>query len=75
MVEYIFRSLFTFGRASAKISSAKAKENATRMSIGIEKSDDTRENEIVNIVQSSQNTREELISSFFGHKGSKKNYQ
>ena len=29
--------LFTFGRASAKISSAKAKENATRMSIGIEK--------------------------------------
>ena len=45
------------------------------MSIGIEKkSDDTRENEIVNIVQSSQNTREELISSF-RHKGSKKNYQ
>ena len=62
---YFSMPLFTFGRASAKISSAKAKENATRMSIGIEKkSDDTRENEIVNIVQSSQNTREELISSF-----------
>ena len=57
--------LFTFGRASAKISSAKAKEYATKMNIGIEKkSDDTKENEIVNIVQSSQNTRGELVSSF-----------
>ena len=39
------------------------------MSIGIEKkSDETRENEIVNIVQSSQNTRKELISSFIDTK-------
>ena len=57
--------IFTFGRASAKISSAKAKENARKMSIGIEtKKDETKENEIVNIVQSSQNTRRELFSSF-----------
>ncbi len=62
---YFSMPLFTFGRASAKISSAKAKENASKMSIGIEKkADDTKENEIVNIVQSSQNTRKELISSF-----------
>ena len=62
---YFSMPLFTFGRASAKISSAKAKEYATKMNIGIEKkSDDTKENEIVNIVQSSQNTRKELVSSF-----------
>ncbi len=62
---YFSMPIFTFGRASAKVSSAKAKENATKMSIGIEKkNDENRENEVVNIVQSSQNTREELISSF-----------
>ncbi len=66
---YFSMPIFTFGRASAKISSAKAKENARKMSIGIEKkSDETRENEIVNIVQSSQNTRKELISSFIDTK-------
>ncbi len=57
--------LFTFGRASAKISSARAKENATKMNIDIEKkADDTKENEIVNIIQSSQNTRKDLMDSF-----------
>ncbi len=57
--------LFTFGRASAKISSARAKENASKMNIDIEKkTDDTKENEIVNIIQSSQNTRRELMDSF-----------
>ncbi len=62
---YFSMPIFTFGRASAKVSSARAKENATKMSIGIEKkNDENRENEVVNIVQSSQNTREELISSF-----------
>ena len=62
---YFSMPIFTFGRASAKVSSAKAKENATKLSIGIEKkNDENRENEVVNIVQSSQNTREELISSF-----------
>ena len=62
---YFSMPIFTFGRASAKISSAKAKENARKMSIGIEKKkDETKENEIVNIVQSSQNTRRELFSSF-----------
>jgi len=57
--------IFTFGRATAKISSARAKENATKMSIGItKKEDETKENEIVNIIQSSQNTRKVLSSSF-----------
>jgi hypothetical protein len=62
---YFSMPIFTFGRASAKISSAKAKENATKMSIGItKKEDETKENEIVNIIQSSQNTRKVLTSSF-----------
>ena len=62
---YFSMPIFTFGRASAKISSARAKENASRMYIGIEKkNDETKENEVVNIVQSSQNTRKELVSSF-----------
>ena len=62
---YFSMPLFTFGRASAKISSARAKENASKMNIGIEKkTDDTKENEIVNIIQSSQNTRKELMNSF-----------
>ena len=62
---YFSMPIYTFGRASAKISSAKAKENATKMSIGIEKkNDETKENEIVNIIKSSQNTRKELSSSF-----------
>ena len=62
---YFSMPLFTFGRASAKISSARAKENASKMNIDIEKkTDDTKENEIVNIIQSSQNTRKELMDSF-----------
>tara|TARA_B100000579_G_scaffold420427_1_gene420147 strand:- start:6102 stop:7445 length:1344 start_codon:yes stop_codon:yes gene_type:complete len=57
--------IFTFGRASAKISSAKAHANASKMSIGIEKkADEVRENEIVNVIESSQTTRNELIASF-----------
>lgn len=57
--------LFTFGRASAKIAASKAKENATRVSIDIErKQDDVKENDIVNIVQSSANTRNEILDSY-----------
>ncbi len=62
---YFSMPIFTFGRGSAKISSAKAKANASKMSIGIEqKLDDVKENEIVNIIESSQNTRVELYTSF-----------
>lgn len=62
---YFSMPIFTFGRASAKISGAKAKENATKMSIGVEKkNDEVKENEIVNIVASAQNTRSELLSSY-----------
>lgn len=57
--------LFTFGRASAKIAASKAKENATRVSIDIErKQDDVKESDIVNIVQSSANTRNEILDSY-----------
>lgn len=62
---YFSMPIFTFGRASAKISGSRAKSNATKMSIGVEKkNDEVRENEIVNIVASSQNTRAELLSSY-----------
>jgi hypothetical protein len=56
--------IFTFGRASAKIAASKAKGNASRMSIDIQrKNDDVRENEVVNIVKSAFNTRNEIFSS------------
>ena len=62
---YFSMPLFTFGRARAKISSYKAKENATQMNIDIErKADEVGETEIVNIVQSAINTRSEIFSSF-----------
>ncbi len=57
--------IFTFGRASSKISSAKAMSEAKKMSIGIEKkADEARESELVNIVENSQAIRDDLINSF-----------
>ena len=62
---YFSMPLFTFGRAKAKISSYRAKENATKMNIDIErKADEVGETEIVNLVQSAINTRTEIFSSF-----------
>ncbi|MEC7890283.1 MAG: TolC family protein [Pseudomonadota bacterium] len=62
---YFSMPLFTFGRSTAKISSFKAKENASRMNIDIErKDDDVRETEIVNLVRGSINTRQEVYSSY-----------
>tara|TARA_B110000003_G_scaffold243366_1_gene251762 strand:- start:199 stop:1551 length:1353 start_codon:yes stop_codon:yes gene_type:complete len=62
---YFSMPLFTFGRATAKISSAQAKENAYKMSIDVErKKDDVKENEIVNLMKSSLNTRLEIIEAF-----------
>lgn len=56
--------IFTFGRASAKIAASKAKSQASRMSIDIEKKyDDVKENEFVNLVKSAFNTRSEIFSS------------
>lgn len=56
--------IFTFGRASAKIAASKAKTDATRLSIDIEKkNDDVKENEVVNLVKSAFNTRNEIFSS------------
>jgi outer membrane protein TolC len=56
--------IFTFGRASAKIAASKAKTDATRLSIDIEKkNDDVKENEVVNLVKSAFNTRHEIFSS------------
>ena len=57
--------VFTFGRASAKISSSKAKERAFKMNIDIErKSDDTLETEIVTLIDSSVNTRKEIFKAY-----------
>ncbi len=65
--------LFTFGRATAKISSAKAKANATKMSIDIErKADEVRENELVNLVISALNTRNEYYNSYLDTKEQRK---
>ena len=56
--------IFTFGRSTAKISASKAKENALKMSIDVEiKNDDVAENEVVNLVKSAFNTREDIINS------------
>ena len=56
--------IFTFGRATAKIAASKAKTDATRLSIDIEKkNDDVKENEVVNLVKSAFNTRKEIFSS------------
>ena len=56
--------IFTFGRATAKIAASKAKTDATRLSIDIEKkNDDFKENEVVNLVKSAFNTRKEIFSS------------
>jgi outer membrane protein TolC len=56
--------IFTFGRATAKIAASKAKTDATRLSIDIEKkNDDVKENEVVNLVKSAFNTRNEIFSS------------
>tara|TARA_B110000008_G_scaffold279077_1_gene324779 strand:- start:15794 stop:17146 length:1353 start_codon:yes stop_codon:yes gene_type:complete len=61
---YFSMPIFTFGRGSAKISASKAKANASKMSIDIErKTDEATENEIVNLIASSLNTRNEIYSS------------
>ena len=62
---YFSMPVFTFGRGSAKVSAAKAKAVATKMSIDMmRKEDETSETEIVNIVKSAINTREEIYLSF-----------
>ncbi|MFL2815726.1 MAG: TolC family protein [Alphaproteobacteria bacterium] len=62
---YFSMPVFTFGRASAKISSSKAKERAFKMNIDIErKSDDTLETEIVTLIDSSVNTRKEIFKAY-----------
>ena len=62
---YFSFPVFTFGRASARISSSKAKEKASQFKIDVErKNDDVLETEIVNIMDSSHNTRIEIFKSF-----------
>jgi len=62
---YFSMPLYTFGRAGAKVSAARAKENAYKMSIDVErKKDDVRENEIVNLIKSALNTRLEIFEAF-----------
>ena len=62
---YFSMPIFTFGRGSAKVSASKAKANAMKMSIDMmRKEDETSETEVVNIVKSAINTREEIYLSF-----------
>jgi outer membrane protein TolC len=61
---YFSMPIFSFGRGAAKISASKAKANASKMSIDIEKKiDEATENQIVNLIESSLNTRNEIYSS------------
>ena len=61
--------IFTFGRATAKISAAKAKANASKMSIDIEKkTDEVSETEIINMVEGSHNTRKEFYLTYIDTK-------
>ena len=70
---YFSVPIFSFGRGSAKISSAKAKANAVKMNIDIaRKVDDVRENELVNMVSSSLNTRNEYLNSYLDTKEQRK---
>ena len=62
---YFSMPVFTFGRASAKISSSKAKEKAYKQYIDVErKTDDTLETEIVNVIDSSMTTRKEIFKAY-----------
>ncbi len=62
---YFSMPIFTFGRASAKISSSRAREKSSKFNIDIErKNDDVTETEIVNIIDSAHKTRFEIYNSY-----------
>ena len=66
---YFSMPVFSFGRGSARISASKAAANASKMNIGIEqKNDENKENQIVNLIESSLNTRNDLYDSFIDTK-------
>ena len=62
---YFSMPVFTFGRASAKISSSRAKEKASQINIDVERKNDAElETEIVNLIDSSFNIRLDIFNSF-----------
>jgi len=62
---YFSMPIFTFGRASAKISSSRAREKSSKFNIDIErKNDDVVETEIVNVIDSAHKTRFEIYNSY-----------
>jgi hypothetical protein len=66
---YFSMPVFSFGRGAARISASKAKAHAYKMNIGIEqKNDENKENQIVNSIENSLNTRNELYNSFIDTK-------
>ena len=66
---YFSMPVFSFGRGTARVSASKAAANASKMNIGIEqKNDENRENQIVNLIESSLNTRNDLYDSFLDTK-------
>ena len=62
---YFSMPVFTFGRASAKISSSRANEKASQINIDVERKNDAElETEIVNLIDSSFNIRLDIFNSF-----------
>ena len=62
---YFSLPLFTFGRAKAKVSSYEAKAAAAKIYIDIErKLDDGKESELINVIESSLNIREDVYNTF-----------
>ena len=70
---YFNMPIFSFGRGSAKIASSEAKAYAAKNYIDIErKNDEVAETEIINIIHSSQQVREDVFNSFIDTKTQRK---
>lgn len=65
--------IFSFGRGSAKIASSQAKAYAAKTYIDIErKNDEVAETEIINVIHSSQQIREDVFNSYIDTKTQRK---
>ena len=70
---YFNMPIFSFGRGSAKIASSEAKAYAAKNYIDIErKNDEVAETEIINVIHSSQQIREDVFNSYIDTKTQRK---
>ncbi len=70
---YFNMPIFSFGRGSAKIASSQAKAYAAKTYIDIErKNDEVAETEIINVIHSSQQIREDVFNSYIDTKTQRK---